>query len=82
DNAPLLFTHANLVDQNILIKDGRISGIVDWEWVGFYPEHWEFIKIMSNSAWPLGWGKRMLAELTEYANDYLTCNVLQNISPW
>ena len=82
DNARLLFTHADLVDRNILVKDGRISGIVDWEWAGFYPEHWEFVKIMSNSAWSLGWGKRMPAEFTEYANDYLTCNVLQNISPW
>lgn len=52
DNAVrLLFTHADLVDRNILVKDGRISGIVDGEWAGFYPEHWEFVKIMSNSAW-------------------------------
>jgi aminoglycoside phosphotransferase (APT) family kinase protein len=81
DNARLLFTHADLMDRNILVKDGKISGIVDWEWAGFYPEHWEFIMIMSNSAWPMGWGNRMLAEFTEYANDYLTYNALQYISP-
>jgi aminoglycoside phosphotransferase (APT) family kinase protein len=31
--------------RNIIIDRGRLSGIVDWECAGFYPEYWEFTKL-------------------------------------
>ncbi|TGO75395.1 hypothetical protein BELL_0215g00030 [Botrytis elliptica] len=40
----IFFTHADLNMRNILVKDGKISGIVDWENSGWYPEYWEYIK--------------------------------------
>jgi serine/threonine protein kinase len=40
-----VFTHADLNPSNILIDHGRLSGIVDWECAGFYPEYWEFTKL-------------------------------------
>ncbi|KAF8851619.1 kinase-like protein [Acephala macrosclerotiorum] len=40
----IVFTHADLNMRNILVKDGRISGIVDWENAGFFPEYWEYTK--------------------------------------
>ncbi|QQK47077.1 Protein kinase-like domain [Penicillium digitatum] len=40
-----VFTHADLHPRNILIDRGRLSGIVDWECAGFYPEYWEFTKL-------------------------------------
>ncbi|KAF7122517.1 hypothetical protein CNMCM5793_000542 [Aspergillus hiratsukae] len=41
-----VFTHADLHPSNIVIDRGRLSGIVDWECAGFYPEYWEFTKLM------------------------------------
>jgi len=41
-----VFTHADLHPSNILIDQGRLSGIVDWENAGFYPEYWEFTKLV------------------------------------
>lgn len=41
-----VFSHADLHPSNILIDRGRLSGIVDWECAGFYPEYWEFTKLM------------------------------------
>ncbi|KAF7957508.1 hypothetical protein EAE96_003085 [Botrytis aclada] len=38
------FTHSDLNMRNILVKDGKISGIVDWENAGWYPEYWEYTK--------------------------------------
>ncbi|KAJ5991846.1 hypothetical protein N7451_007570 [Penicillium sp. IBT 35674x] len=38
--------HAHLHPSNILIDRGRLSGIVDWECAGFYPEYWEYTKLM------------------------------------
>lgn len=41
------FTHADLDPRNILVdpKDGKITGIVDWEFGGWYPEYWEYTKM-------------------------------------
>ncbi|KXG49037.1 Aminoglycoside phosphotransferase [Penicillium griseofulvum] len=40
-----VFTHADIHPRNIIIDRGRLSGIVDWECAGFYPEYWEFTKL-------------------------------------
>jgi hypothetical protein len=45
-----VFTHSDLRPANIRAieqEDGRwkISGIIDWEFSGFYPEYWEALKI-------------------------------------
>ncbi|TFY62517.1 hypothetical protein EVJ58_g3823 [Rhodofomes roseus] len=37
----ICFTHADLHHDNILIKDGRLAAIIDWEHAGWYPEYWE-----------------------------------------
>lgn len=44
DDHQIVFTHADLNLRNIMVKDGRISGIVDWENAGWYPEYWEYTK--------------------------------------
>ncbi|EFR00557.1 serine/threonine protein kinase [Nannizzia gypsea CBS 118893] len=38
------FSHADLNPYNIMIDRGKLSGIVDWECAGYYPEYWEFTK--------------------------------------
>lgn len=50
-----VFAHADLHPSNILIENGRISAIVDWECAGFYPEYWDFTKLMygANSFHPM-----------------------------
>jgi aminoglycoside phosphotransferase (APT) family kinase protein len=40
----IVFSHGDLAQHNILVKDGRITGLIDWEYAGWYPEHWEYIK--------------------------------------
>ncbi|KAJ4987183.1 hypothetical protein SVAN01_07335 [Stagonosporopsis vannaccii] len=42
----IVFTHADLNLRNILVDEmGKISGIVDWECAGWYPEYWEHSKM-------------------------------------
>ncbi|KAI9467478.1 kinase-like domain-containing protein, partial [Coemansia mojavensis] len=41
-NHPLVFCHGDLHPSNIIIKDGKISGIVDWEMSSFYPSSYEY----------------------------------------
>lgn len=38
----VVFTHGDLKHHNILFYKGHISGFVDWESCGWYPEYWEF----------------------------------------
>lgn len=42
----IAFTHADLFPSNILVDAGRLSGIVDWQFAGFYPAYWEYTKAM------------------------------------
>ncbi|KAK2755520.1 hypothetical protein FQN54_006460 [Arachnomyces sp. PD_36] len=42
----IYFTHADLSAQNILISEGKLSGVVDFGCSGFYPEYWEYTKCM------------------------------------
>ncbi|EPE36924.1 Protein kinase-like (PK-like) [Glarea lozoyensis ATCC 20868] len=34
---PYVLTHCDLTEGNIIIKDGKISAIIDWEHAGYYP---------------------------------------------
>lgn len=40
----IVFTHGDLNPRNILAENGKITGIVDWENAGWFPEYWEFAK--------------------------------------
>jgi aminoglycoside phosphotransferase (APT) family kinase protein len=39
---PFTFTHGDLTIVNIMVQDGRVTGILDWESSGFFPVWWEF----------------------------------------
>jgi aminoglycoside phosphotransferase len=48
----IVFTHGDLHPRNILVADSPdggvcVSGIVDWEASGFYPEYWEHLKALN-----------------------------------
>ncbi|PWY94567.1 hypothetical protein BO94DRAFT_563174 [Aspergillus sclerotioniger CBS 115572] len=42
DNHEIVFTHSDLAPRDILVRDGRVTGILDWEHTGWYPEYWEY----------------------------------------
>ena len=44
----IVFTHADLAPRNIMVKDGCIVAIIDWECAGWYPEYWEYLKAFHN----------------------------------
>lgn len=45
-----VFTHGDLTPRNVMVDDaGRITGVVDWENAGWYPDYWEYANIMKPS---------------------------------
>jgi aminoglycoside phosphotransferase (APT) family kinase protein len=40
-----VFTHGDLNPSNILVRDDRIVGIIDWEMSGWYPHYWEYASL-------------------------------------
>lgn len=40
---PIVFTHGDIAARNIIIRDGRVVALLDWEFAGFYPEYWEYV---------------------------------------
>lgn len=37
-----VFTHADIAPRNIMVDEQNvITGILDWEFAGWYPDYWE-----------------------------------------
>ena len=51
DNHRIIFTHGDLTLRNIMVSEGRIVGIIDWEFAGWYPEYWEYVKSLYGDSW-------------------------------
>lgn len=43
-NHRIVFSHGDLVMHNIIVKGSKIMGLIDWEYAGWYPEYWEYVK--------------------------------------
>src|SRR5204863_8894243 len=41
-SAPYTLTHGDLASCNIIVKDGQLAGILDWETAGYFPVWWEY----------------------------------------
>jgi serine/threonine protein kinase len=37
-----VFTHGDLAPRNVLVRDNKIVGVVDWGSSGWYPDYWEY----------------------------------------
>ncbi|KAK3305121.1 uncharacterized protein B0T15DRAFT_484840 [Chaetomium strumarium] len=38
----IVFSHGDFYMHKILVHEGHVSGLIDWETAGWYPEYWEF----------------------------------------
>ena len=51
----ICLTHGDLAPRNILVRDGKIVAILDWESCGFYPAYWEYVKAIIYNDWQSFW---------------------------
>ena len=68
---PIAFTHGDLKHQNIMVANGQITALLDWESAGWYPDYWELTTPLrfgprdfwwNQLVWRLG-GEKYAAEL-------------------
>ncbi|KAI9810371.1 MAG: hypothetical protein M1826_003647 [Phylliscum demangeonii] len=47
-----VFTHGDIAPRNILVdsRTYEVTGVVDWECAGWYPDYWEYANIMKPSS--------------------------------
>ncbi|KAI0393458.1 hypothetical protein F5Y17DRAFT_458920 [Xylariaceae sp. FL0594] len=45
----VVLSHCDLAPRNIMVQDGTITGLIDWEFCGWYPEYWEYVKFFQRS---------------------------------
>ena len=55
DGHEIVLTHNDLAPRNILVRDGSVVAILDWELCGFYPDYWEYIKAYLWADWQSAW---------------------------
>ncbi|PQE29200.1 kinase-like domain protein [Rutstroemia sp. NJR-2017a BBW] len=69
DNYPVkpgdkfVLTHGDLNPSNIMVQDGHVTGILDWEHSGFYPEWWEWAYCLRRTQVFSNYGDLLRAEL-------------------
>ncbi|KAJ3912971.1 kinase-like protein [Lentinula edodes] len=44
-NDEIVWVHCDLRSTNIMIHDGRVSGVIDWENSGWQPRHWQLLVV-------------------------------------
>lgn len=52
----IVMPHGGIRMRSMLVKDGHIAGVADWEMAGFYPECWEFAIAIWGIDWKKDWG--------------------------
>ncbi|KAJ7252390.1 kinase-like domain-containing protein [Mycena haematopus] len=54
---PLVLTHNDLVPRNIMVDPaiGKVLAIIDWEFSGWFPAHWEICKMTNWEGSGPGW---------------------------
>lgn len=79
----IVFTHADLNMRNILVdENGKISGIVDWECAGWYPEYWEYTKAHFSARWTPRWSADVLDQAFDNYYDELRLeSLLTDMAP-
>lgn len=82
DNHEIVFTHADLAPRNILVgENGQVTAILDWEYAGWYPEHWEYIKALRELRPVPGWWDYLSRILPpRYEREYIGMTFLGLVS--
>ena len=78
----ILFAHGDFRPTNIIIKDGHVAAIIDWEMAGWYPEYWEFAKALFVDNFVTDWETHVLDILSPYYCEQLMYSNFMEVLRW
>ncbi len=77
----IVLTHGDMHPSNIIVRDGRIVALIDWENAGFYPEYLELIKPLRGPNWQVGYYHALLDIFPRrYDAEYLVDQFISRLS--
>ncbi|KMU81530.1 hypothetical protein CISG_09092 [Coccidioides immitis RMSCC 3703] len=76
NNYQTFFSHSDLAPRNIIIRNGRIVGVVDWALAGWYPEYWDLTKAYYTSFKIPDWPESIKFKLPSYADELMAERLL------
>lgn len=80
DTHKIVFTHADFAPRNILVEGGRVTAILDWEYAGWYPEHWEYIQALRQLKPMPDWPEHLSRILPpQYEREYIGMSFLARL---
>ncbi|KAF1983474.1 kinase-like protein [Aulographum hederae CBS 113979] len=63
------FSHADITPRNIIVRDGHIAAIIDWQFGGWYPEYWEYTKAHYNVFIEVDWWAEFKEAVDQYEGE-------------
>ncbi|MCJ1485790.1 hypothetical protein MMC06_005965 [Schaereria dolodes] len=60
------FTHGDLNTFNIMVRNGKVVGILDWEMAGWFPDYWEYTSAWHVDPYDAAWRE----EVGKFLNPY------------
>ena len=66
----IVFTHGDLSGDNILVADGRVTAILDWQTAGWMPEYWEYRKSRYGKNSESWWVEMIHAIMDHYEREW------------
>lgn len=74
----MVLTNGDFSQQNIIVRDNKVVGLVDWQTAGWLPEQWEFVKFFGRRASSSDWYEYADVIFPEtYYDDFLSYHFLQ-----
>lgn len=57
-----VMTHGDISPRKIMVQGSKVVAILDWDYSGYYPEHWEYVKALYRPDWESEWIKDRAVE--------------------
>lgn len=80
----IVMTHSDLSPRNIIVQGSKVVAILDWEYSGYYPDYWEYVKAFYRPAWESEWMKNRAVDriLEPYLTELAVFLHVNSIGAW
>jgi aminoglycoside phosphotransferase len=66
----IVLTHGDLHPRNIIVRGFEVTGIIDWELGGWYPEYWDYVKGLNHCRGCENWYQQLAYITGEYKYEW------------